>query len=167
MSATPIVHKKKGPKPKPVADRFWAKVQKSDDPDGCWLWTAGKVPNGYGSFFLNSKTVYAHRVAYELVKGPIPEGLQIDHLCRVRNCVNPDHLEAVTCRENLMRGECAASRKSKQTHCKRGHAFTPENTYVNSRGHRACKACHRYLKRIYRTNAKYSTTSSSDLATST
>lgn len=86
----------------------------------------------------------AHRVAYELTRGPIPAGMEIDHLCRVRSCVNPDHLEAVTRGENLRRGR---GKTGAQTHCKRGHELTPENTYryVNRRGYvcRHCRQCRR------------------------
>ena len=88
--------------PIPAHDRFWAKVQKTDT---CWLWTAYRLPSGYGQFGLNGKMVYAHRWSYEQVHGPIPKGMHIDHLCRVKHCVNPDHLEVVTCRENAMRGK--------------------------------------------------------------
>jgi hypothetical protein len=88
-----------------VARRFWSKV--SVDPDsGCWLWTAAIDPQtGYARLGLGKKAANGHRVAYELLVGDVPEGLEIDHLCRVRHCVNPDHLEPVTHRENLMRGE--------------------------------------------------------------
>jgi hypothetical protein len=81
-------------------------------------------------------------VAYELAIGPIPEGLTIDHLCRNRGCVNPAHLEAVTNRTNLLRGDGIAALNARKTHCKRGHEFTPENTYVWREGTRACRACH-------------------------
>lgn len=93
----------RGPKPKPVAERFWAKVHKTDS---CWLWTAS-LTFGYGSFWDGKGQVRAHRFAYELLVDPIPEGLQLDHLCRIRHCVNPDHLEAVTNAENVQRGVVA------------------------------------------------------------
>lgn len=84
-----------------LADRFWAKVEKSDS---CWLWTGALFPsNGYGALHLDGAAVPAHRVSYELNVGPIPDGLTIDHLCRVRACVRPDHLEPVTQAENLRR----------------------------------------------------------------
>lgn len=134
----------------PVMDRFWAKVSKTDD---CWLWTAYTYPNGYGQFWFNGKMGYAHRFAYQQAKGAIPEGLEIDHLCGVRNCVNPDHLEAVTHRENVLRGNAPSAKHAGKTHCKRGHEFTEVNTIVTSRG-RMCRACHRDLQRVYRARKK-------------
>ena len=119
-------------------DRFWAKVQKTDT---CWLWTAAINPKGYGQF-KHGNMVYAHRFSYEQAKGPIPKGLQIDHLCRVRHCVNPDHLEAVSRRTNILRGEGFAAKQHRQTHCKNGHLLIRENIYVNKEGHRRCKICH-------------------------
>ena len=94
--------------------------------------------------------VYAHRVAYEIIKGKIPDGLDLDHLCRNKVCVNPDHLEAVTRRENLMRGNTIIAKEVKQTHCKRGHPLSGNNLYFY--GFRRCKKCHlknmqNYLKR--------------------
>ena len=83
-------------------DRFFAKVRKTDD--GCWLWTANADRDGYGMVTIQSKKQYAHRAAYQSFRGPIPAGMTLDHTCRVRNCVNPEHLEAVTHRENVLRG---------------------------------------------------------------
>lgn len=88
-------------------DRFLAKIDR--DASGCWLWTGGTVRGGYGQFWLNGKHVYAHRYAYETLVGPIPDGLQVDHLCRTPACVRPSHLQPVTCRENLMRGNTIAA----------------------------------------------------------
>lgn len=173
-----------------VEERFLAKAEKHDaDCDccaGCWFWTGAIDLKGYARFGLARKNRTAHRVSYELFVGPIPEGLSLDHLCRVRHCVNPAHLEPVTNAENLRRGlwphnrykqHCPQGHKlvlkrngtrrhcpqcdresarryeqrqreagrrgianAAKTHCPRGHAYTPENTYAYE-GHRQCKAC--------------------------
>ena len=130
----------------PVADRFWAKVHKTDT---CWLWTAAITGTGYGAIGVNGKTVLAHRWAYEQVKGPIPKGMQLDHLCRVRHCVNPDHLEAVTSRENSMRGDHPWVKLSRSGYCKRGHAMTQDNIYIIS-GKARCRRCYLDKNRRYR-----------------
>lgn len=108
---------------------FWAKVEKPADGDGCWLWT-GFALNGYGRFGGSGWgwCANAHRWAYERLVGPIPQGLVLDHLCRVHSCVNPAHLEPVTNHENLMRGDTIPARNAAKTHCVNGHEFTPENT---------------------------------------
>ena len=109
------------------------------DPSGCWLWTGYVYPKGYGVMGVGGrKLCKVHRYSYERFVGPIPKGLQLDHLCRVRNCANPAHLEPVTNRENVVRGN--AARPPIQA-CKRGHAFTESNTYINPRGHRECRIC--------------------------
>ncbi len=118
------------------AQRFWAKVSIADE---CWEWTAS-TNRGYGQFRSENRRfmVYAHRWAYEFCVGPIPKGLQLDHLCRNRLCVNPDHLEPVTGRVNVQRG---IPRNSKKTECIRGHEFNSENTLF-ARGKRYCRPCH-------------------------
>lgn len=121
-----------------VADRFQAKI---DMRGSCWLWMGAKTVKGYGSFNDGGHTRQAHRVAYELSYGPVPDGLEIDHTCGNRSCVNPQHLEAVTHSENLRRGA------ARRTHCKYGHEFTPENTYVKRNGARECRICKRRLRR--------------------
>ncbi len=119
-------------------ESFDARIAKADT--GCWLWTGHIGRNGYGVIGIGGrKLAKAHRFAYERFIGPIPDGMQLDHLCRVRHCVNPTHLEPVSNRENVIRGNEARPRALA---CKRGHLFTPKNTYVNpSSGRRECKAC--------------------------
>lgn len=119
-------------------ERFRAKFVLSED--GCWLWTAGKTASGYGMFSFSGSSVRAHRWAYEFFVGPIPEGLELDHLCRNRACVNPAHLEPVSRRENQLRGDTFSARQAAQTHCKRGHEFSEANTRVY-RGRRYCRCC--------------------------
>lgn len=108
---------------------------------GCWLWMGTLNKGGYGSVSVKMKRRLAHRVMYEHYRGPIPKPLVLDHLCRTPVCVNPDHLEAVTDRVNLLRGNTLTARRAAQTHCMRGHAFTPENTYRKPNGTRRCRAC--------------------------
>lgn len=128
-----------------VEERFWAKVQRGG-PTECWLWTASRS-DGYGHFHVSRARMPAHRYAYELLVGPIPEGLILDHLCRVRHCVNPAHLEPVTSAENTLRGYGMPARNARKTHCKYGHEFTPENTRRTRLG-RECRTCRRlYEKR--------------------
>lgn len=125
-------------------ERFWAKVNKTET---CWLWTATNDGHGYGAFNTASRRspVKAHRFAYEDLVGPIPEGMQLDHLCRTPLCVNPAHLEPVTHAENMRRGNGWSGTKFRQTHCVHGHPFDEENTYVwsDGRGHtrRYCRTC--------------------------
>ena len=131
--------------------RILQRVDKSD-PAGCWLYVGQLDRSGYGKHeTLDHKWRGPHRISYAALVGPIPTGLVIDHLCRVRNCVNPNHLEPVTNRENLMRGETIAARRSAQTHCVNGHEFTPENTRkVRGGKHRQCIECARAAARRYK-----------------
>lgn len=127
---------KQPPKGTSLTERFWSKVDKSNE---CWLWTAtyGRK-TGYGRFGVGNQVVKdAHVVSYELTYGPIPEGLEIDHKCRVRLCVRPDHLEAVTHSENMWRSPLFNGNK---THCVNGHEYTEENTAIHH-GRRECRRC--------------------------
>lgn len=109
--------------------------------DGCWLWKGTISTNGYGRFAVNGTTRPAHRIIYEILVGPIPEGLTIDHLCRVRHCVRPDHLEPVTQYVNQSRGTSPVSINTNKTHCKRGHPFSEANTRWVRGKYRVCRAC--------------------------
>lgn len=124
-------------------NKFWEKVIKIGN-GGCWRWKGaivGGENGGYGQFRVGDRRIVAHRVAYELLVGPIPEGLELDHLCRNRWCVNPAHLEPVTHLENMRRAPRWQDKNIK-THCIRGHEYTPENTYVNKKtGARRCRMC--------------------------
>lgn len=119
-----------------VAKRFWAKVDTSGD---CWEWLGAKQRLGYGKFYLDGKYPVAHRVAYELTNGAVPPKADIDHLCRNPSCVNPDHLEAVSHRENTLRG---ANGFALTGRCKSGkHEATEENVYTSPAGKRRCIPC--------------------------
>lgn len=131
---------KPGSKPRPLADRLWAKTAFGDWLD-CWRWQGHIAPTGYGTIGAGGKygdKLLVHRVSYELLVGPIPEGLEIDHLCRNRACLNPLHLEAVTPRENVRRGALVALK----THCAQGHPWTTENV-VRRKRYRTCRICER------------------------
>jgi hypothetical protein len=114
---------------------------RTDRSGECWLWLGGYLKDGYGQISIASKLWLAHRASFTIFRGPIPPTLQLDHLCRVRACVNPDHLEPVTNAENCRRGTGA------KTHCVNGHEFTVENTYTDRKnGHRHCRECNRLWK---------------------
>jgi hypothetical protein len=133
-------------KRQPVEPRFLAKVNKTET---CWLWTAWIERNGYGRFWLDGRQHGAHRVAYELYVGAIPADLEIDHLCRVRHCVNPAHLEAVTSSENARRmAELRVPYQHGRDACPNGHPYDDENTVETATG-RACLQCKRDANRAY------------------
>ena len=113
-----------------------------EDAAACWRWTASVCRDGYAKFYVNRKHVKAHNYAYREIIGKIPEGLILDHLCRVRNCVNPFHLEPVTTRENIRRGE---NKERRKTACPRGHAYD----VITSEGKRRCRVCHNMSQRNY------------------
>ena len=139
-----------------LEERFWAKVNRSGGPHECWTWTASLSTGGYGQINIDRRPVPAHRVAYELLKGAIPDGLDIDHLCHTRDtscrldrecphrrCCNPSHLEIVTRGENNHRGRSPVVAQALETHCVNGHEWTPANTRIRREGTRVCRACHR------------------------
>jgi hypothetical protein len=117
---------------------------------GCWLWIGALSPKGYGLVQYRGRQRRAHRVSYEVNVGPIPHGLVLDHLCRVRRCINPDHLEAVTIQENLARGLSFSAVNAQKTECVAGHPLSGENLIVASYGRgieRVCRECRRRRRR--------------------
>lgn len=140
----------RGPKARPAFERFAEKI--APGPNGCIEWRAGTNGVGYGLFHPNTTTTnrkeYAHRWAYEQARGPIPEGLHLDHLCRNTICVNPDHLEAVPVGVNILRGISSPARNARKTECLRGHPLSGANLYVNpTSGYRHCRECTRIRDR--------------------
>jgi hypothetical protein len=139
-----------------VEQRFWSCVDKQGpvperrpDLGPCWLWTSG-TSAGYGKFYVGQQSFLAHRWAYERFVGPIPEGLEPDHLCRVHTCINYErHLELVTHLENVLRGNSPSAHHARKTHCKHGHEFTQANTYHHPSGGRRCRECSRMWQRDY------------------
>lgn len=154
---------------KTTEERFWIKIDKNGpipktrpDLGPCWMWTAAKN-QGYGIFWNGEHRdngsdilVPAHRFSYELLVGSIPLNFHIDHLCRNPSCVNPAHLEPVTCRENLLRGQTIYAANAAKTMCPKGHDFDAENTYLSKRNERKCRTCHRdqERERKYRTGLR-------------
>lgn len=125
---------------KTFEERLWERIDKTA-PNGCWLWQGALNAAGYGAVGKDNKVLRVHRVTYELLVGPIPEGMQLDHLCRVRACCNPQHLEPVTNKENWLRGQHHTAVMLRENKCKRGHEMTEENTYWRKNGGRLCRAC--------------------------
>ena len=125
--------------------RFWEYVDFSlvrwaETSYDCWLWLGGMNKDGYGQFRAGNKTLVAHKWSYEHFIEKVPDGLVLDHLCRTRHCVNPEHLEPVVNQENILRGYGYAGQNARKTHCKWGHEFTPENT-ISNHGGRGCRIC--------------------------
>lgn len=138
-----------------LVEKISVRLVRSDT--NCWVWQGAKVRNGYGVVMApgERRLHYTHRVMFEDEHGPIPPGMQIDHLCRNRACCNPAHLEAVTPAENSRRGispQAAKARRNQKPHCRHGHAFTPENSYFDPAGNRSCREC-RQIR-----NAEYTVT---------
>lgn len=130
--------------PKFVLPRFWKQVKVASDQE-CWVWQKCKSPSGYGVFRLQGKNIPAHRFSWEIANGPMPQELVTDHLCRNHSCVNPAHLEAVTNRENVLRGVAPAALHAKKDHCPQGHSYSGGNLLVvqaKAGGQqRYCRAC--------------------------
>lgn len=134
----------------PIQERLRARTRTLEN--GCVVWTASVDRHGYGRIYFGGVNRAPHRVAYELERGPIPDGAQVDHLCKNPLCCNPDHLEAVTPRENTLRSSSLSAVNARKTHCNKGHPFDEANTYRRG-GRRCCRACNRaavaaYQKRV-------------------
>lgn len=134
------------PAKRDLRERFWEKANKNG-PLGCWVWTASKMNGGYGQVIImngkRGRPVPAHRVAWELANGAIPDGKYLDHLCRNRACVNPAHLQPVSNAENILRGVSPSATNKRKTHCIHGHKLTEDNIYrPPKRPHtRQCRSC--------------------------
>jgi hypothetical protein len=131
----------------PIPEKHLERIQKSKS--GCWLWTGRLMSGGYGSLSADGRTQFAHRYIYESLVGEIPKGLELDHLCRVRSCVNPEHLEPVTARENMLRSPIAITAiNARKTQCPYGHEYTTTTQVAGrnkGRVQRTCLTC----KRLY------------------
>jgi len=142
---------------KPLEVRLFENVSVPSLWGACWPWKGCLNRNGYATLKVGGKTRAAYKISYVMAYGEIATGLELDHLCRVRSCVNPLHLEAVTHEVNSLRGESFAATHARQTHCVRGHEFTPANTYMSpARGRRdarRCRECRRLQGQKYRVAA--------------
>lgn len=137
-----------------VLERFESKYIPEPN-SGCWIWLAGTATEGYGKFWVDGATDLAHRVSWRLAGRATPSNTELDHLCRNRLCCNPDHLEPVSHRENMLRGVSPTALTARSNFCKNGHEFTVENTYYLANGWRRCHACGRAAaKRCYDRNYK-------------
>jgi len=144
----------------PLANaRFWRKVDKNGpipahrpELGPCWIWKGHLTYHGYGRVCKGTpaKRYQAHVVAFVTLRGPIPAGLEPDHLCFIRKCVNPWHIEPVTHKVNSLRGNSPLAQNARKTYCKRGHPFNEQNTRRSSGGGRVCRICSQMLKKEWR-----------------
>jgi HNH endonuclease len=133
-----------------LADRLFGRVL-IDQASGCWLWTGARSAAGYGQMRVDGRTLYVHRLAWEMLRGPISPGLVLDHLCRIHNCMNPGHLEPVSQRVNILRGTSKAVTNAAKAVCDNGNEFSGENTYVRKdSGGRQCRVCGRERRQNHR-----------------
>lgn len=134
----------KSTKQRPAEERFWEKVDAAD----CWEYRGAIKDNGYGNFCPHrSRTMLAHRFAWETLVGPIPEGMTLDHMCLNRRCVNPDHLRVMSARENTLAGHSEAALNARKTRCANGHELAGKNLRIRADGSRACRLCCRRWNR--------------------
>jgi HNH endonuclease len=141
-------------------ERVLARVEQT--PTDCWEWTGYRMKNGYGTIGVShgGGTKLTHRVVYEALVGPVPEGTELDHLCRNRACVNPNHLEAVTRHINIVRGQGPAATKeraARRAHCRHGHPWDDSNTHISPQGRRVCRACKREAAKRQRARRRSAT----------
>ena len=135
-------------------DRLMAKVS---DTENCWTWVGSKHPAGYGQMWNGVRVEQAHRISFRIFNGEIPAGFEIDHICRNRGCVNPDHLRAVTHRENMRASDALMGVNARKTSCKRGHPLAGDNLFVSVQGARQCRECLRMHARNARSRRKQCT----------
>ena len=144
---------------KRLPQRFWDKVEPgviSDVPgferSMCWIWMGAKTGKGYSNFNFGGRFWGGHRLAYVELIGAVPEGLELDHLCRVRHCVRPSHLEPVSQTTNTLRGVGESAQNARKTHCVHGHEFNRVNTYISKLGKRMCRECNRIRALVWSEN---------------
>jgi HNH endonuclease len=133
-------------------ETFWGKVDKAFD---CWMWRGAHFNSGYARVKFHGRDTVAHLIAWELTNGPVPAGLELDHLCRNRGCVNPAHLEPVTHRENEVRGNTVIRNNALKIVCHKGHPLSGDNLFVRNDGRRRCRACERATQKKLRSTSNY------------
>ena len=138
---------------KTTEERFLEKIYPEPN-SGCWLWSGAVNNYGYGQIRIDGRIVYAHRYSYELYVSEIPGGMELDHKCRNPYCVNPNHLEPVTHRENILRGMSPSARQARQKFCVHGHSLIGDNLYLRKSGGRNCKTCNRERQRRYKLESR-------------